>query len=100
MKTWQKALILAATTEIVTISVFVIARLRGGISMTWALILHTPAVLLVRVQVPWLLAVLIETAVWLLIWVLLIRIFAGPGNNLTGDRGEWQQAKVKPIVPR
>lgn len=104
MKKWQKALTLSVITEIVTISVFV-ASLRTGASRTVALILHAPAILLIRAQVPWLAALLIEAALLMLIWFLLLRLFAKPKDELAkvpfaNDQGEWNQTKVKPIVPR
>lgn len=69
------------------------------------MILHYPAILLNFIGAPWLLAVLIETVLWMLVWFLLLRLFTPPRDELTGlsftDRqGDGQEQQVKKIVPR
>lgn len=82
MKTWQKALIIAVVTEVVTIALLVLERAHGEISTIVAL-LHTPGIFLIRHGAPWLLAVLTEAALWMVFWFLLLRLFATPKDELT-----------------
>jgi hypothetical protein len=82
MKIWHKALILAVVTESLTIAWFFIARARGGATIVPA-IFHAPAIFLIFRGWPWLLTLLIETALWMLFWFLLLRLFATPRNELT-----------------
>jgi hypothetical protein len=106
MKIWHKALILAVVTESVTIASYVIARGSQGTLFSLALIVHTPALFLTfGLGVPILLTLPIEAALWMLFWFLVLRLFAGPNDELTklssGDlQGEWHEPKVKKIVPR
>lgn len=81
MKVWHKALILAVVTESVTIAWFIVARRRGAVSTILDL-LHTPAMFLIRHGTPWLLAILIEAALWMLFWFLVLRLFATPTDEL------------------
>ena len=101
MNLWHKALTLAVLSEVVTISLFVMS-LREGFSRKVALILHAPAVFLIRAHVPWLAALLIEGAVLMLIWFLVLRLFARPKDEpgLSQAQDEWGQTKAKPIEPR
>ena len=104
MRIWLKALILGVATESATVAWFVFERAHGETSKMLAL-LHTPGIFLISRGAPWLLAVLIEAALWMLVWFLLLRLFASPRDELTGvsftDRqGEGQEQQVKKIVPR
>lgn len=105
MKIWHKALILGVVTESATVAWLIAARVSNDGFPRTLMILHYPAIVLNFIGVPWLLAVLIETAVWMLVWFLLLRLFAPPRDELTGlsfaDRqGEGQEQQVKKIVPR
>jgi hypothetical protein len=82
MKILHKAVILGIVTESLTVSWFVVARGQGGIS-TMLAILHAPGISLLSHGSPWLLAVLIETALWVLFWFLLLRLFATPRDEVT-----------------
>lgn len=105
MKIWHKALMLGIVTESATVAWFIAASgSTDGFPRT-LVILHYPAILLNLIGAPWLLAVLIETALWMLVWFLLLRLFASPRDELTGlsftDRqDEGQERQVKKIVPR
>src|SRR5437667_295618 len=83
MKLWQKALILAVVTESITIAWFVIARRSLGDLPPALLLLHTPAIILIWIEVPWLPAILVEAAFWMLVWYLVLRLFAAPKDELT-----------------
>lgn len=105
MRIWHKALILGVVTESATVAWFIAARGSDDGFPRTLVILHYPAILLTFIGAPWLLAVLIETALWMLVWFLLLRLFAPPRDELTGlsfpDRqGEGQEQRVKKIVPR
>lgn len=102
MKIWHKALILCLVTESATIAWFIAARGSDDGFPRTLVILHYPAILLNRIGAPWLLAVLIETALWMLVWFLLLRLFAPPRDELTGlsFSDEAQEQHVKKIVPR
>lgn len=82
MKTWHKALMLGVVTEVVTIAWFVFERAHRETSKMLAL-LHAPGILLISRGSPWLLAVFIEAALWMLFWFLLLRLFATPKDELT-----------------
>ena len=105
MRIWHKALILGVVTESATVAWFIAARGSDDGFPRTLVILHYPAILLNFIGAPWLLAVLIETTLWMLVWFLLLRLFAPPKDELTGlsftDRqGDGQVQKVKKIVPR
>lgn len=105
MRIWHKALILGVVTESATVAWFIAARGSNDGFPRTLVILHYPAILLNFIGAPWLLAVLVETALWMLVWFLLLRLFAPPKDELTGlsftDRqGEGQEQQVKKIVPR
>jgi hypothetical protein len=103
MRIWRKALMLGIVTESATVAWFIAARGSDDGFPRTLVILHYPAILLNFMGAPWLLAVLIETALWMLVWFLLLRLFAPPRDELTGvsftDR-QGQEQRVKKIVPR
>jgi hypothetical protein len=105
MKIWRKALILGGVTESATVAWFIVARGSNDDLPGTLVILHYPAIFLTLIGAPWLLAVLIETAVWVLVWFLLFHVFAPPRDELTvlsfsDSPGEGHEPQVKKIVPR
>lgn len=82
MKTAHKALILGVVTEAATVAWYIFARGRTEVPVT-LFVLHTPAIFLIRHGAPWLLSVLIEAALWMLFWFLVLRLFASPKDELT-----------------
>jgi len=82
MRIWHKALILGVVTEVATLAWLIFDRAQSRVSMTLAL-LHTPAMFLIRHGTPWLPAILIEAALWMLFWFLLLRLFATPSDEST-----------------
>ena len=106
MKIWRNALILGVVTESATVAGFIVARgSNDDLPARILVILHYPAIFLNFIGAPWLLAVLIETAVWVLVWFLLFQVFAPPRDELTVlsfsyPPGEGQESQVKKIVPR
>jgi hypothetical protein len=83
MRIWLKALILGVATESATVAWFIAARGSDDGFPRTLVILHYPAILLNLIGTPWLLAVLIEAALWMLVWFLLLRLFASPRDELT-----------------
>lgn len=104
MRIWLKALILGGATESATVAWVIAARGSDDGFPRTLVILHYPAIVLNLIGAPWLLAVLIEAALWMLVWFLLLRLFASPREELIesfSDReGEGQQPQMKKIVPR
>ena len=84
MKIWLKALILGVATESATVAWFIAARGSNDGFPGTLVILHYPAILLTLIGAPWILAVVIEAALWMLVWFLLLRLFASPRDELTG----------------
>lgn len=103
MKIWHKALILGVVTESATVAWFIAARGSNDGFPRTLVILHYPAILLNFIGAPWLLAIFIETVLWMLVWFLLLRLFARPRDELTGlsfTAHQGQEQQVKKIEPR
>jgi predicted acyltransferase len=105
MRIWHKALILAVVTETVTVAWFVYARPNDETSTSMLALLHFPGIVLILLGWPWLFAILIEAALWMLVWFVVLRLFAMPRDELTklssaDHQDEWQEPHVKKIVPR
>lgn len=105
MKIQHKALILGVVTEAATVAWFIAARGQSDGLPRALVILHSPVIFLNFMGVPWLLSLLIETAVWVLFWFLLIRLFAPPRYELSnelfaGSQRGLQESPIKKIEPR
>ncbi len=96
MRISQKALILAVVTESITIALFIAARGSQGVfpPALWFL-RHTPAILLIWLELPWLLKTLIGAALWMLFCFVMMLLFAGSKNELMMIRLSVHQSKTR-----